>query len=447
MRAGPILSISLLAAGCAVAGGAPVQAAIGQVRPVCPATEDPDAYSGPGFLYLRGGRDDWIFRSETDYRNWAPFGGTQSVLLAELVRKLRARGTKLVVLVPPPRGLTMRQYINPNDPRARHFDPRKAELSYRLSLRRAERAGAIVPDVLGMMRLPPGRPGSGPLFYPGDIHWTVLGANRGAAAVRGALLRDRDYRAMAPKAFATQFESPSSVTQGLEEELTKICGGGKAPKRQYALVRTTALEDGGGGLLGESTINFVLAGTSFSRDDSRFPGLLQQHLRADVLNYSVPGGGIDTSMLQYLASVDFAESKPKFLIWEFLYHHIATEEVFRKLLGTLDGDCRGKTLIRTAAWLKMGETRFPRSRLAKLPTQGARVIFDPGKTGLKALDLKLTYTDGRIERIAFDGSRMTQMPRYYGLRLPAGSSGLASVSVIARQRAAGAIGIRLCPAA
>src|SRR3546814_17154530 len=104
---------------------------------------------------------------------------------------------------------------------------------------------------------------------------------------------------------------------------------------------TSAVGDEGGGLLGDSGFDFVLAGTSFSRNATNvtnFAGFLSQHLSAEVLNYAVTGGGNDAAMLQYLASDDFAESKPKFLIWEFLYHDLPSEGTFRQILGTLRGD-------------------------------------------------------------------------------------------------------------
>src|SRR3546814_11168815 len=97
---------------------------------------------------------------------------------------------------------------------------------------------------------------------------------------------------------------------------------------------TSAVGDEGGGLLGDSGFDFVLAGTSFSRNATNvtnFAGFLSQHLSAEVLNYAVTGGGNDAAMLQYLASDDFAESKPKFLIWEFLYHDLPSEGTFRQI--------------------------------------------------------------------------------------------------------------------
>lgn len=416
------------------------------VRPLCAAVDHPELYKADGSYLLRGGKNGWLFRSAVDYRNQVPFDAVQLAYMAELRRVLARRGTQLVAIVPPPRGVAMQKYINFDEPEARKFDPAKAEANFNLALARLRSVGVIAPDILGAMRdsriAPPLFPGEE--YYVGDLHWTPVGANDAAVATKRALARNPAYAKLPKKAFKLSVGSTAEFGEGMEEEAAHLCKTPYKPRPDPVYVATPAQGDDGGGLFGSSEIPVVLAGTSFSREERGFLAFLQLHLGVEALNYAVPGGGIETAMLQYLSSADFADTPPKFLLWEFLYHHRASDEVFRKVIGTARGDCAKGALASVTRPLQLGETRIPLPEAAMVAASGHRLVVNAGDTGLKSFTLRLGFGDGSRESLLFDGSRMTQNPRFMGLDLPGDDRRLRSVALVARDRATGPVTVRVC---
>jgi len=114
---------------------------------ICPRAADPDAYvtrfMATNRLTIQG-RDDWLFRTEVDLDTNFTLDDDIYAGLGRLVRALNARGTQVVLLDLPRRGLLTSDQLLPAD-RA-HYDARAALANYRVSLQRFRDAGFIVPD-------------------------------------------------------------------------------------------------------------------------------------------------------------------------------------------------------------------------------------------------------------------------------------------------------------
>src|SRR3546814_81410 len=137
-----------------------------------------------------------------ELRHTVPVDAMRARYFHRIAAELKAKGVQLVVLIPPPRGVTMARHIWPGDPSAARFDPVREEAGYRMSLRRIAQGGSIVPDILAAMRDPRAQrlafPGGE--FFSGDFHWTPLGANFAAIATHRALARNPAYRAQIGRA-------------------------------------------------------------------------------------------------------------------------------------------------------------------------------------------------------------------------------------------------------
>src|SRR3546814_5688323 len=107
-----------------------------------------------------------------ELRHTVPVDAMRARYFHRIAAELKAKGVQLVVLIPPPRGVTMARHIWPGDPSAARFDPVREEAGYRMSLRRIAQGGSIVPDILAAMRDPRAQrlafPGGE--FFSGDFH-------------------------------------------------------------------------------------------------------------------------------------------------------------------------------------------------------------------------------------------------------------------------------------
>src|SRR3546814_14948321 len=82
-----------------------------------------------------------------ELRHTVPVDAMRARYFHRIAAELKAKGVKLVVLIPPPRGVTMARPIWPGDPSADRFDPVREEDGHRMSLRLLAQRGSFVPDI------------------------------------------------------------------------------------------------------------------------------------------------------------------------------------------------------------------------------------------------------------------------------------------------------------
>ena len=369
---------------------------------LCPLAADPSYYATRFMTSNRlviQGTGDWLFRTETDLGTAFTVDEAVYASLARMVKALNARGTQVLLLDLPQRGLLAADKLMPAD-RAR-YDQTAALANYRRALQRFRDIGFIVPDY-GLLA---DRPDPEDYFFHRDGHWTPVGARRTAELIADTIKTLPLYAALPRKDFTTKTVGLQRHPGVLSIVASQICGG-NYPAEVVDGYSTTPPETN---LFGDEPIpEIAVVGTSFSANPAyHFLGFLQQELQTDVLNTSMAGGNFDGAMTQYLPSELFQGNPPKVLIWEFAHPQIAVANAtqLRRLAPLVGNGCVGqKALLANDVKLSSGDG------LAALLFNGGGHII-PTRSGELVVDLQFEdpavseilgeawYLDGKHEQV------------------------------------------------
>lgn len=344
-----LLLLSLLGSGLAGAepAGPDGQAAEPSYRvdtccQLCPAANNRSLYNTgflEGFTTLVEGKDGWLFRTDDDLRE---LFGPDAAGYAELRRfrdTLRRRGTELVMVYQPSRGLMHADQLPP-DVRKR-YNQGLARTSYTMTLERFRKAGLVVPALDQLFESPRAAP---PYFFRGDHHWTPEGARRTAQLTAAEIKKMAVYPKLARKTFTTSRIGVLAKRGTLQKAASQLCGFGY-PDQYVDRFSTGAAE--GGDLFGdEAAPEIALVGTSNSDSAYNFAGFLSEYLGVEVLNESLAGGGFDGPLFRYLPSEAFQKTPPKILIWELqTYHNLGERNFYRRVIPMVGNGCARRTPV------------------------------------------------------------------------------------------------------
>lgn len=285
-------------------------------KAVCAKARDLSAYKNKSLAVLVPGSDGLLFRTRIDMRDYGPLKERPQKELFKVADALRALGTELVLVVPPPRPVAEARHLLPAEVAALDYDVAAAAAGYEAMLDGVRAGGVHVADVLGKARTTP--PAGGHFYLRRDIHWSSDGARLAAEAAADVITALPAYAEIDRTAFRTEADRTGDADEKLGDALEKICDEAIAPEQETFFKTTEA--DAEAGLFEDRPFDVVLVGTSFSNrgeDDPNFAGFLQQALSARVYNASQEGGGLEGSMAAYLKSDAFRERKPKVIVWEF----------------------------------------------------------------------------------------------------------------------------------
>jgi alginate biosynthesis protein AlgX len=303
---------------------------------LCPLAADP-AYYVTRFMtsnrLVIEGTGDWLFRTETDLDTDLAVSEAVYADLARMVTALNARGTQVLVLDIPPRGLFTADKLLPAD--RERYDRTSALANYRQTLQRFREIGFIVPDYGSLADLPD----ADDYFFRQDTHWTPEGARRTAELIADTVQALPLHAGLLRKEFTTTAVGLRRHPGVLAIVASQICGG-NYPAEMISGYATSPKE--ANPFADEPIPQVAVVGSSFSASPAyHFLGFLQQALQADVLNTSVAGGNFDGAMTQYLLSELFQESPPKLLIWEFGHRQIAVANhtQMRRLVPLVSNGC------------------------------------------------------------------------------------------------------------
>lgn len=414
---------------------------------LCEDAADEDSYDGNDFLMLRQGLDGWLFRDRADFRILKPLEAETTEGIRDLVAALKARGTELVIVVPPTRGIAAADKVDRADPGQADFDVAKATAAYRARLDALRAAGALVPDVLAANTAL-----GADFFLKRDTHWSAEGARVSAEAVAAALAPSPAYGAIAKRRFVTEQSGDEEAAERMGEAVEKMCDIEIEPQRANLYRTVPAASASADALLGEAPPPaVVLVGTSFSRrddGDSNFAGFLEQALSADVLNAAVSGGGADAALVAYLSSRDFQVTPPAILIWEFPAYADLPEDVFPRALGALNGVCaKERVVARSEIVARKGKREafaWDKGEIASSAPFYVQIdVTDPElrKFALRARDGK-----GKTRSIWFDVSRLAPAEtRHFFTNLPNDrGNGLTRIELDLKQGDGGKVTVTLC---
>ncbi|MEP7246960.1 MAG: alginate biosynthesis protein AlgX, partial [Gammaproteobacteria bacterium] len=306
---------------------------------LCPRAADPSVYVS---RFMRDhritiqGTGDWLFRTEVDLDTEFAVDEAVYADLSRMVRELNARGTQILLLDLPRRGLLAADKLLPAN--RERYDRKTTLTNYRRMLQRFRDIGFIVPDY-GLLAEQPDGAG---YFFHRDGHWTPDGARRTARLIADAVMAQPFYGGLRRKAFKTRQVGQQRHPGVLSIVASQICGG-NFPSEVVSGFVTSPSETFP--FADEPVPDVTLVGTSFSALPAyHFAGFLQQDLQTDVYNASLSGGNFDGAMTQYLPSAAFQENPPKLLIWEFAHPQIAaaTTTQLRRLIPLVENGCIGQ---------------------------------------------------------------------------------------------------------
>lgn len=293
-------------------------------------------------LFLVEGADGYLFISKKDMIEDYTLEPDTLVYAKRLQKILRNRGMNMVMVVQPTRGLVHQNKISAADKAHYQFDATKAHGSFATMIKTLQDQGLLV-ATLPNLNFPN-------YAYMRDHHWTALGAKQVALDVARVVKAQDFYKSLPKQTFVTDKVTPSKGFRGsLANTYEEVCHQ-KLPLEKLTeyktIVAPLAGKDQSSALFGEEqSPPVVLMGTSFSSNEAahaNFDGWLKEALSLDVLNYSVRGGGLNSSLLLYFVSKEYREKKQSLMVWEMpSYLRFGGSSLWREIVPAAVGDCKG----------------------------------------------------------------------------------------------------------
>lgn len=284
------------------------------------------------FKKMIKGKDGWIFRTKTDFNTSFKVNSALKKRFVRLNKAFQDHDIDLVIALLPTRGMMHHNKLSNSD-----FNHHEAIDSYNALADVLNDIGISVASIEDFS-------GDTKFYYARDHHWQPEGAKIMAKKVAEKVKTLSSFNSIEKKTYKT--ESKENVLQDgtFEKFVNETC---KTDIKSESVPKyKTYLEDQGeDALFGEeSNADILLIGTSNSAQNAskaNFDGFLREYIGADVENLSVSGGGVDTSMLDWLSSNHYQGHKPKIVIWEIpIYQNFKGGPFYRQAIPAVYGDCK-----------------------------------------------------------------------------------------------------------
>lgn len=248
-----------------------------------------------GYTNLVQGTDGWLFNAQQDLVSHFDISAENLSLLRQLTEVLRAGGSELVIAYHPLRSMAAIKHVPMNHPLVieRNYDPAKALQSYSDLIKK------LNSDEITAVGTPEFKSGED-YFRKFEFHWSPQGAREMAYAVTEAIKRRGWVRQSANKAAPELLENPADI-------------------------------------------KITLIGTSFTNVPAYQDAIYEFLGGANIWNAAINAGGMDDSLLAYLASPIFRQTLPRVLVWEIPgYFSLGSNEMtvtLRSAIAAVYGNC------------------------------------------------------------------------------------------------------------
>lgn len=388
----------------------------------CDNMKDEALYDENKFLsykFLIAGKEDWIFRSQSDFKTDFSLPKPTLDLLQEINNAMSRRGVNLVMLLTPTRAMMHPGAVREGDRRKYGYSNLDAIWkSYNGMIESLRKRGI---DTVGIERISD----ETSFFYHMDHHWNPDGARMAAKTVATYVKALREYQDIPKVKFITR-EAGEYDFEGVSKKVfKKLCKTKQPPERIIRYVTEQAgASSAESELFGDAPVpGIVLLGTSNSTmepSNANFEGFLKEELEADVLNMSVSGGGLDTAMITYLTSSYYRDNPSKIAIWEIpSYYDIKTQKsFFREAVAGAYGSCKGKEVAGAENTPITDQTVYALEKLTPKKISGgqyyAEIVFSEPIT--KAFSVDFRYR-GNKDRFRFSRSGRAANPKVFYVEL------------------------------
>ncbi len=320
----------------------------------CPQLQDEKVYEENGldpYKMLISGTEDWVFRSDNDFRTSYTLTPAIQESILKLQRAFKEKNIDLVIAYPPSRGLVHATHIRSKDKKTfGMIDTDRIWANYEQSIKTMRAKGI---NVVGVSQAQ----ATDDFFYKRNHHWTATGAYAMARNVSAFVKTMPSWKEITKTQFQTAAATePVPLESSFDKAFKKICET-HLPGEQAKSYTTTSVQAAANeqALFDEQRPQqVVLLGTSNSVQDSsmaNFEGFLKEGISADILNLSFIAGGIDTSIISFLNSSTFRTNGPRIVIWEvpgYYDFNIMDDKLFSQLLPAVHGSCSGNELAATS---------------------------------------------------------------------------------------------------
>lgn len=317
----------------------------------CEALAEDETYKeNQSYKKLITGDEGWIFRTKTDFADDFTINLALEDRLKRLHDAFQKKDIEVVIALLPTRGMVHYDKIDYVG-----YDPLKAGRDYQDLATHLRKIGYIV-------AAPESFSAQTSFFYKQDHHWRPEGAKLMAMTVAQEIKKLPAYEEIEQMPFRTEKEADIDHTGTFQKFINDVCGSNIPPEKVPAY-KTYSLQ--GNMLTDQPDAGIVLIGTSNSTHQAshaNFPGFLKEAIGADIQNFSVSGGGVDTSILDWLSSDDYVSTKPKIVIWEIpVYQNYKGEPFYRQALPAVYGPCADKTVV--SETIGINQNKFKTSML------------------------------------------------------------------------------------
>jgi hypothetical protein len=358
------------------------------------------------------GLDNWLYLDSEFALNRFAYPG-QYEPVKRFNDALWQRGIKMIAIPIPNRPSVNTEHFDLSNPVQAHYKPETARADYNDSVNTFRNAGITTVNIMEAMREYGWNGGKGNLFFTRDIHWTPVGSKVAAEATAKEIKAWSGYYNALPK--TDYVNKPTKIYNfkgSIPYVIETYCKGTQIPPEAvqgYQAIRN------GGNLLGDDKIEVVLTGSSYSGPpfdpqglNYNFAGNLEEALKTGVINAGISGGGYDMSLESYFLSPEYAQQKPKFLLYEFWsFPYGKTLHSFRRIIPSIYGACSGTNAVANGPTVPLTNQLRP-------------IIYTPGTARIKGstkyiymkfsdnkimkFNAILTYDDGQTETVPVERS-------------------------------------------
>ncbi|MDG3042774.1 alginate O-acetyltransferase AlgX-related protein [Roseicyclus marinus] len=347
------------------------------------------------------GLDGMFFRL-TDLRMNHPLSDRSIDLMVAFSNALAERGTTLIYVPVPTKGLVMPDLLPP-EAAAYGFDFEIATMMYLHFVDRLRSAGIETVDIQTPL-LEVGEPDYP--FLRTDFHWSPSGARAAAVAVAEVIRARPGYNDLTPVPHVTASIGPREIASAFRRSVQARCRD-HIPRAVTEAFETQPVDGGlsiGAGIFAAEARRpgIMLVGTSMSQtSEFNFDGFLAEAAQLDLTNYAVTGGNQFGAMLGYMMSGDFASNPPHFLVWENpIYNNLGEFGglAVREIIVAAVNDCVPLTTVTTEAGVLVAEG--PSISLS----EGHFLRADVGASGAYSAEFSIVTANG-IAQNAIDRTR------------------------------------------
>jgi len=389
------------------------------------------------------GLDGVFFRLNLDFRLRHTVTEGSIELMSRLSQALAARGTTLIYVPVPSKGLAMPGSL-PEQAAAYGFDHGIAVGIYEDTVARLREVGVVTIDALTpLLNLEDGQLA----FIPADHHWSSAGSRAVAAEVGRAIAETPGYGDLEKVTTQTTSLGPQDIPSPVRREIQAMCRDTIPPSTTEAFETevTAPAASGGGGIFAaeEGGPAIALVGTSMSRTPAfNFEGFLAEAAQLDVVNYAVIGGNQYGAIVSYLMSDEFLSAPPKYLVWENpIYNNLGEfgELPMRELVAAAIDDCTPLDVQRPD-----GRTLLAEVPGGELPAD-VYVRADAGTTRGRAIEIGFGTAEGLHIAASIERTQRLEPTRlFYQYMEPFWEPGISSVEVQFDRAVSGDASLAIC---